>query len=175
MKEVKDEYQEYVEKKYDRDDEVNQEASIDLEKVGQLKSNPVSNDEKLKQIGYRDDVDKKLKEIMKFSKDFGLDATTKVLEVLNQYKDEEIPYPFSVKDEEKPADITPLERLKILMRSSIGAIQEANERRLSFGYLASKNNIENSENQLKTQISVALQDLEEFTEDSRLDYEQTTF
>jgi len=41
-----------------------------------LKPSPVSDDEKLK-------------EIMKFSKDFGLDATTKVLEVLNQYKDEE--------------------------------------------------------------------------------------
>ena len=33
--------------------------------------------------------DEKLKEIMKFSKDFGLDATTKVLEILNQYKDKE--------------------------------------------------------------------------------------
>ena len=76
VKEVKDEYLEYVEKKYDRDDEVNQEASIDFEKVGQLKPNPVSNDEKLKKI-------------MEFSKDFGLDATTKVLEMLNQYKDEE--------------------------------------------------------------------------------------
>tara|TARA_Y100001938_G_C8045672_1_gene408731 strand:- start:849 stop:1298 length:450 start_codon:yes stop_codon:yes gene_type:complete len=148
VKEVKDEYLEYVEKKYDRDDEVNQEASIDFEKVGQLKPNPVSNDEKLK-------------EIMKFSKDFGLDATTKVLEVLNQYKDGE-------KDEEKPADITPLERLKILMRSSIGAIQEANERRQGMILLS------HDEYQLKTQISVALQDLEEFTEDSRLDYEQTT-
>jgi hypothetical protein len=76
VKEAKDEYQEYIEKKYDEDDEVNQEASIDFDKVGQLKPSPVSDDEKLK-------------EIMKFSKDFGLDATTKVLEVLNQYKDEE--------------------------------------------------------------------------------------
>ena len=41
-----------------------------------MKPNPVSNDEKLKKI-------------MEFSKDFGLDATTKVLEMLNQYKDEE--------------------------------------------------------------------------------------
>ena len=74
MKEVKDEYLEYVEKKYDRDDEVNQEASIDFEKVGQLKPNPVSNDEKLE-------------EIMKFSKDFGLDVTTKVLDMLNADKE----------------------------------------------------------------------------------------
>ena len=74
------------------------------------------------------------------------------------------------KDEEKPADITPLERLKILMRSSIGAIEEANERRLRCLKGWAK-----AENSLKTQISVALQDLEELTEDSRLDYEQTTF
>ena len=38
---VPDEYQEYIKKKYDEDDEVNQEASIDLEKVGQLKPDPV--------------------------------------------------------------------------------------------------------------------------------------
>lgn len=179
MKEVKDEYLEYVEKKYDRDDEVNQEASIDLEKVGQLKSNPVSNDEKLK-------------EIMDFSKDFGLDATTKVLEVLNQYKDEEKDeevdslqaelakrksnynaiYNTKVKEWNKrlSAKDDALKRLKILMRSSIGAIEEANERRLRCLKGWAK-----AENSLKTQISVALQDLEEFTEDSRLDYEQTTF
>ena len=63
-----------------------------------------------------------------------------------------------------------LKRLKILMRSSIGAIEEANERRLRCLKGWAK-----AENSLKTQISVALQDLEEFTEDSRLDYEQTTF
>jgi len=34
VKEAKDEYQEYIEKKYDEDDEVNQEASIDFDKVG---------------------------------------------------------------------------------------------------------------------------------------------
>ena len=38
---VPDEYQEYIKKKYDEDDEVNQEASIDLEKVGQLKPDSV--------------------------------------------------------------------------------------------------------------------------------------
>ena len=162
MKEVKDEYLEYVEKKYDRDDEVNQEASIDLEKVGQLKSNPVSDDkflswqkERLSEV--------KLKEIMKFSKDFGLDATTKVLEVLNQYKDEE-------KDEEKPADITPLNRFKILMRSSIKAIEHANDIRL--GLIEERIPVLlRHENQIKTQISIALQDLEDFTEETRLNFE----
>ena len=157
MKEVKDEYLEYVEKKYDEDDEVNQEASIDFDKVGQLKPSPVN---PMRNAWRRMGDDEKLKEIMKFSKDFGLDATTKVLEVLNQYK-----------DEEKPADITPLNRFKILMRSSIGAIQEANERRLSVRNLDNKNYLEKSENSLKTQISIALQDLEDFTEETRLNFE----